>query len=374
MTAVAQSAMLRDEIDAALAWADRALALADEFDLPRGPPGRAGGEGLGAHRPPAARRRGPGDPGRPGRRGREGGRVGAGRPRAEQPGPGRAADLAGRARRDAGTDAGRRRAGRLRVARGRRLLPGPGPARDARGRPAPPRSRRWRRAADRDRGYLRRGRWADYHGVFLAGLYLEAGELDRVERAHRRAGGAARQLRPRPSPASRSTSPAAAATSPRAEAALDELFAALAEQTLAQRSTGPRPDLRRAGRRPAARTGSTGWPPTLLDADVWDAYRTLVDAQLAEARGQHAEALAGYLCSRRVHSPAAGRSAAPRTSARPAACSPPTGAEAATEHVEAAATLLAEWRGWRVAQLDQVRASSGWPRPTRRGGHRRRPR
>ena len=34
---------------------------------------------------------------------------------------------------------------------------------------------------DRDRGYRRRGRRADYHAVFLAGLYLEAGELDRVE-------------------------------------------------------------------------------------------------------------------------------------------------------------------------------------------------
>ncbi len=34
---------------------------------------------------------------------------------------------------------------------------------------------------EQDRGYRRRGRWADYHGVFLAGLYLEAGELDRVE-------------------------------------------------------------------------------------------------------------------------------------------------------------------------------------------------
>ena len=58
MTAVAQSTMLRDEPDAALAWADRALALADEFDLPRGPAGRAGGEGLGAdraRRPPPTR-------------------------------------------------------------------------------------------------------------------------------------------------------------------------------------------------------------------------------------------------------------------------------------------------------------------------------
>ncbi len=41
----------------------------------------------------------------------------------------------------------------------------------------------------RDRGYLRRGRRADYHAVFLAGLYLEAGELDAVADDHRRAGG-----------------------------------------------------------------------------------------------------------------------------------------------------------------------------------------
>src|SRR6476661_4534850 len=35
MTAVAQSAMLRDYDDEALAWADRALALAAQFDLPQ---------------------------------------------------------------------------------------------------------------------------------------------------------------------------------------------------------------------------------------------------------------------------------------------------------------------------------------------------
>jgi hypothetical protein len=34
MTAIAQSAYLRDELGAALLWSDRALALADEFDLP----------------------------------------------------------------------------------------------------------------------------------------------------------------------------------------------------------------------------------------------------------------------------------------------------------------------------------------------------
>src|SRR5258708_22008515 len=34
---------------------------------------------------------------------------------------------------------------------------------------------------DRDRGYRHRGRRADYHAVFLAGLCLEAGDLDRVD-------------------------------------------------------------------------------------------------------------------------------------------------------------------------------------------------
>src|SRR5581483_5474516 len=33
---------------------------------------------------------------------------------------------------------------------------------------------------ERDRVYVRRGRRADYHTVFLGGLYLEAGELDLV--------------------------------------------------------------------------------------------------------------------------------------------------------------------------------------------------
>src|SRR5262249_18351727 len=34
---------------------------------------------------------------------------------------------------------------------------------------------------DRDRGYVRRGRRSDYHAVFLAGLYLESGNLDGVD-------------------------------------------------------------------------------------------------------------------------------------------------------------------------------------------------
>ena len=45
MTAVAQSTTLRDDPTAAIAWADRALALAEELDLPGSPARRDGGEG-----------------------------------------------------------------------------------------------------------------------------------------------------------------------------------------------------------------------------------------------------------------------------------------------------------------------------------------
>ncbi len=180
MTAVAQSTRLRDETDTALSWADRALALAAEFDLPRvrltalvekgsaltdrwstNADGRALlaglvdeaeklGEWVLAARalndlvqdvPPAS--------------------------------PAEHAEMLERMRIDA------ERAGfeSLAVAayfQGRARLAvregdlGAAIAALEEGR-------------DRDRGFLRHGRYADYHAVFLAGLYLEAGELDRVE-------------------------------------------------------------------------------------------------------------------------------------------------------------------------------------------------
>jgi DNA-binding NarL/FixJ family response regulator len=97
---------------------------------------------------------------------------------------------------------------------------------------------------------------------------------------------------------------------------------------------------------------------TLLDEDVWDAYRTLAEAQLAEAHGRTGEALTGYLSVVEAHIlPPAARGTVRVGAAR---CLLATDRrEEATAQAEAAAPLLAEWRGWRVVQLAQLRARLG---------------
>ncbi len=96
----------------------------------------------------------------------------------------------------------------------------------------------------------------------------------------------------------------------------------------------------------------------LLDADVWDDYRTVVDALLAEAHGQAAAALDGYraVADSQIVPPSV-RGTAHVGAAR---CLLALGRrDAAVEEVDAAAPLLAKWGGWRVAELDQVRAQLG---------------
>jgi len=209
---------------------------------------------------------------------------------------------------------------------------------------------------EQDRNYLRRGRWADYHGIFLAGLYLEAGELDRVEEI-------IADLAVLPT----NTPPTIPGLTfhlacrrhdlPAAESALDQLMAALADQSW--RSGEQAHDLISAALElglPAARLDETA--AALLDFDVWDAFRTLVDAQLAEARGRHAEALEGYrsIAGARILSPYIRGTV--HVGAARCLLAADRRAEATAE-VEAAAELLASWRGWRVAQLDQVRTRLG---------------
>ena len=355
MTAIAQSAYLRDDLNAALLWSDRALALADEFDLP-------------AIRLAALIEKGSTLTERPqtaadGRKilstlvdeAEEAGEwVLAARAlnalvHGEPPtSPAEHAETLERMRVDA------ERAGfeSLAVAtyfQGRaRLALRAGDLRAA--------IAALEEGREQDRGYRRRGRWADYHGVFLAGLYLEAGELDQVEQL-------ITDLAALPNNPS-TMIPGLAfhlvcrrADLPRAEASLEELIAALPEQTW--RSNEQAHDLISAALDiglPAHRLDQMA--TALLDADVWDAYRTLVDAQLAEARGQHAEALAGYLSIAEAHILGPATRGTVRVGA--ARCLLANDRrEEATAQVEAAAPLLAEWRGWRVAQLAQVRAQLG---------------
>jgi DNA-binding CsgD family transcriptional regulator len=358
MTAIAQSSYLRDDLDAALTWADRALAMAAEFDLPdvRLTALLEKGATLAERSQTAAE-------------GREilsalvdetekaGEWVLAARAlnilMSEPPTePAEYAEILERMRVDA------ERAGfeSLAVAtwfQGRaRLAVRAGDLRAAIDALAEGRAL--------DRGYQRRGRWADYHGVFLAGLYLEAGELDLVEQL-------IADLAALPSNPP-TTIPGLAfhlacrrGDLPRAESAMDELVAALADQSW--RSGEQAHDLVSAALEiglPADRLDRLA--ATLLDADVWDAYRTLVDAQLAEAHGRPTEALAGYASIAEAHILSPPVRGTIRVGAARCLLAADRPAEATAE-LELAASRLARWGGWRVAQLAQARARLGMAPP-----------
>ena len=355
MTAIAQSAYLRDDFDTALRYADRALALADEFGLP-------------AVRLAALVEKGSTLTERP-QTAAEGRRILSGLvDEAERAGewvlaaralnnlvhgvpptsPAEHAETLERMRVDA------ERAGfeSLAVAtyfQGRARLAlragdlGAAVAALEEGR-------------EQDRNYRRRGRWADYHGVFLAGLYLEAGELDRV-------GQLITDLTAVPNnPATTIPGLAFHLACRRgdlalAEKTLDELITVMTAETW--HSGDQAHDLISAALEiglPVHRLDRMA--AALLDADVWDAYRTLVDAQLAEAHGRTAEALAGYLSIADAHILGPAIRGTVRVGAARCLLAADRRAEA-TVLVAAAASLLCEWRGWRVAQLEQVRVRLG---------------
>jgi DNA-binding CsgD family transcriptional regulator len=211
---------------------------------------------------------------------------------------------------------------------------------------------------ERDRGYLRRGRQADYHAVFLAGLYLEAGELDRVEEiisdlralAHVSAltiPGLAFHLACRRGDVEA------------AERTLVEVFAALAEQ--AWRSGSQAHDLISAAifvGLPLPRL--LRMAEEMLDANVWDDYRTMVEASLAEVKGETAAALAAYrTVADSTALPVAVRGTASIGAARCLLTLDSGDPATAASMLDSAAEMLARWGGWRVAQLDQVRAQIG---------------
>jgi DNA-binding CsgD family transcriptional regulator/tetratricopeptide (TPR) repeat protein len=355
MTAIAQSAYLRDDFDTALRYADHALALADEFGLP-------------AVRLAALVEKGSTLTERP-QTAAEGRRILSGLvDEAEQAGewvlaaralnnlvhgvpptsPAEHAETLERMRVDA------ERAGfeSLAVAtyfQGRARLAlragdlGAAIAALEEGR-------------EQDRNYRRRGRWADYHGVFLAGLYLEAGELDRVGRL-------IDDLAAVPNNPSTTIPGLAFHLACRrgdlalAETTLDELIAVMTAEMW--HSGDQAHDLISAALQiglPAHRLDQMA--AALLDADVWDAYRTLVDAQLAEVHGRYAEALAGYLSVADAHILGPAIRGTVRVGAARCLLAADRRAEA-TVQVMAAASLLSEWRGWRVAQLTQVRTRLG---------------
>lgn len=208
-----------------------------------------------------------------------------------------------------------------------------------------------------DRGYLHRGRRADYHAVFLGGLYLEAGELDKVEPI-------VEELRALPNVNIPTTVPGLAfhlaarrGDLETAERELDAFLAALEIQ--GWRSGSQAHDLISAALHaglPLSRIDTMA--VELLDANVWDDYRALVDAQHAEAHGRHQSALEGYrsVSASPIFTPSV-RGTAHVGAARSLLALGHAGEAAA--HAAKASELLERWAGWRVAQLEQVRAQLG---------------
>ncbi|GAA4605148.1 DNA-binding CsgD family transcriptional regulator [Actinoplanes octamycinicus] len=355
MTAIAQSATLRDELDAALLWSDRALALADEFDLPAVRLAALVEKGsMLADRPQTAA---------------DGRKILAGLvDEAEQAGewvlaaralnalvqgepptsPAEHVAMLERMRVDA------ERAGFESLAEATyfqnraRLAIRAGDLGDA--------IAALENGREQDLSFRRRGRWADYHGVFLAGLYLEAGELDRVEQLITDLA-ALPNNPPTTIPGLAFHLACRRGDLSRAEALMDELIAAFDGQTW--RSGEQAHDLISAALAAGlSQDRLDRLAGNLLDANVWDAFRTVTDAQLAEARGRHAEALDLYLAVAEAHILGPSTRGTVRVGAARCLLAADRRAEAAAQ-VESAASLLARWRGWRVVQLDQVRAQLG---------------
>ncbi|WP_433788503.1 ATP-binding protein [Actinoplanes sp. CA-252034] len=207
-----------------------------------------------------------------------------------------------------------------------------------------------------DRSLRRRGRWADFHGVFLAGLSLEAGDLDQVEELIADLA-ALPNNPPTVIPGLAFHLACRRHDRPRAEAALAELVTALEGQVW--RSGEQAHDLVSAALElglPADELDRMA--AILLDSEVWDAHRMLVEAQVTEAHGLHAQALAGYLSVTDANPLAPAVRGTVRVSAARCLLAADRRAEA-QEQIEAAGSLLAGWRGWRVEQFDRVRAQLG---------------
>lgn len=355
MTAIAQSAYLRDDFDAALLWSDRALALTEDLDLPSVRLAALVEKGSAlTERPQTAAA------------GREilSGLVGEAEKEGEWVLAARALDMLVQGVPPASPAEHAEMLERMRVDAERAGFESLAVATYFQGR-----ARLALRAGDlhaaiaaleegreQDRGFRRRGRWADFHGNFLGGLYLEAGELDRVEQI-------VADLAALPN------NPATVVPGlafhlacrrgdlHRAETALDELVTALTGQPW--RSGEQAHDLISAALEiglPAHRLDLLA--TTLVNADVWDAHRTLVDAQLAAARGRHPEALAALLSIAGAH--ILGPATRGTVHVEAARCLLAGGhREQAAAQVAAAAPLLAQWSGWRVARLDRIRAELG---------------
>ena len=223
------------------------------------------------------------------------------------------------------------------------------------------------RGRDRWFGHLRRGRRADYHAVFLAGLYLEAGEFAGAEELIDEL---AEQTWSSPLTVSGlAFHLACRRDDPRVEQLLDQVLTDFAKQPW--RSGDQAHDLVSAAWHaglPLDRLRQLAEEALPADRDDW---RRLVESQLAEAAGDHHAALAGYQAlTGPTTGPLAGSHKHSWLRLHPAVLGTTHVAAArcllaldraaeAVPHEQAAAELLAKWGGWRVAQLAEVRSQLG---------------
>jgi DNA-binding CsgD family transcriptional regulator len=208
----------------------------------------------------------------------------------------------------------------------------------------------------RDQGTLRTSRGTDYHGVFRAGLALEAGDLDLaesiVDRLAMQPGGKIQVSVP-------------GLVFHLACRRGDRVRAAQALAVVLQKAQGRRKwtdlahDLVSAGL-------AGGLPPSALwplvdhmSQAAADGWRSLVEAQLIEAEGRSADALPKYLSAAEAapEIPPAPRGTAHVGAAR---CLLALGRhDEAAAHVSEAGRLLARWAGWRVAEVAAMRSLLG---------------
>jgi DNA-binding CsgD family transcriptional regulator len=208
----------------------------------------------------------------------------------------------------------------------------------------------------RDRAYEVRGRRAHHYAAFRAGLFLESGELDRVDEIIEELAELPK-VAPLVIPGIAFHLVCRRDDLARADRLLDDVLGMLAGQDWRSGSQThdlvagalhvglPLPRVRQLA-------SESLWP------DLWDGWRTLVEAQLRDAGGEVAAALAGYReLADSVMLPPAVRGSVNVSAAR---CLHALGRSTeAVAHAEAAGRLLARWSGWRVAQLEQVRAQLG---------------
>jgi DNA-binding CsgD family transcriptional regulator/tetratricopeptide (TPR) repeat protein len=210
----------------------------------------------------------------------------------------------------------------------------------------------------RDRGYLRSSWGRNQHGVFRAGLALEADDLDRVAEI-------VEALDDLSGPAAVSVAGLVFHLACRrgdpvdAGERLDRLYAAIdrvgepyGEQVHDLVAAGLAVGLPVARLRP------------LAEKVLWEAERrswhALVAAQFAEAEGRYADALAGYEEAAESDTMRPAHRATAHAGA--ARCQIHLGhLDLARPHVATATALLAHWSGWRVAEVAALRGRVGLP-------------